>query len=197
MTILGLGTTRLAYRLDNGLVMKKHIHHLGYEQSLVERDIYQATPKHLRKYLNEIVEVTPEYQICTYSEPVTTEVCRHSIAEREDLENLGIELFPTEDGFVELLPKELLELLTSKQVVLDDIFASTNLSISQGHIKLLDYGFTESMFSRFSEGLFAGEIVEYVTDICPNCEQETTHGYLGHKLVFCESCTEIVENAFC
>ncbi|MBK3496434.1 protein kinase [Viridibacillus sp. YIM B01967] len=155
---IGIGSTRKVYRV-NEYVIKKHLHPIGYKQSLYEIELYQYMKEHNAADLfAEMVYVNEE-------------VCIQRYYENLELKNdQTYELNISEDVRISnRLRAILLEL--DRKFDSFDLKDSSNFGLtSDGELILIDYGMTKSLYEKEWVPLAeAGELPQIYFETCRIC----------------------------
>lgn len=184
--LIGRGTSRIAYLVGDE-VIKTFDHELGYEQSMVEKYIYENVPEKFKKHFNPILFVCEDYQVSKY--------CK----EYKDY-NLHMWDHPSqfftmnwyEEGPIPYIneSEELVDWLDSIDVHLGDLLASTNYGVTENNdICFIDYGMTREMIPKLGEAIEAGVLPCITERQCDSCDRyDEMHVYLGNRPYLCDVC---------
>lgn len=191
--LIAKGSTREVYRFGK-LVIKKHTHWIGYEQSKKEEEIYKTIPnKEWQEYLTKPYFVSEEYAVFEYVEPLETnplegcDIGCSDIDESDEKYGLAAQKLYRHDeaGLISWLNE-------THGIVTDDLYLTHNLGIREERMNFvfLDYGMDKKLFKQYDNAVIRGEIAYHIVETCPYCKGDAIFGVRGdvETLISCEKC---------
>ncbi|MDQ0177737.1 protein kinase [Bacillus chungangensis] len=160
-SFIGIGSTRKVYRYKE-FVIKKHLHELGYKQSLNEQKIYQTLEaQNLSKHIAPVLYMDQHMIIQPYYKPLDL------------INNDTYDLdFEKDDRITNDLKKALS--LIDKELDGFDFFDSSNYGSNEnGELVLIDYGMTKKLYENMWVPLAEeGILPQIFIEKCQSCGLE-------------------------
>lgn len=137
---IGIGSCRVAYKLNESLVLKIHLNSLGFKQSKMEYEIYHNLKfKNYQDMLTNQIYYCDSFSICEYISPI-------------EKYSDGCEVWCCEEipfNYDESRLDNLFELMSNIGISVDDLSNTNNIGISKNNnIVFLDYGFKDNNYDE-------------------------------------------------
>ncbi len=159
---IGIGSTRKVYRISD-YVIKKHLHPLGYKQSLQELEIYNSmVDKGFNELFAEVYYVDERFAVQKYYKPI----------EMKYNQSFDIDVM-REAHLIPNKYEDILNLL-GKDYDNFDIKDSGNYGLNdEGKLVFIDYGMTKTIYENEWVPLAeSGELPQIHFDFCGVCKEQ-------------------------
>lgn len=193
LTLVGEGTTRDTYLhpdYPDTLVIKRHLHPIGYLQSKMEKQVWDNANPKWRQHFTEIHEVTEEYQVCALLLPYNATRDSAGNFLDWDEEYLPFKYTKCDNGFSQFIEHEteILEYLVDLGVETDELFHTSNCAVVDSRLVFIDYGMQTHLYEEFCTEQELGNIRQYLFENCPVCGRESNVMYYKGEAYPCEKC---------